>query len=82
MGDGGKPPEQGRPTDYRGMVRRHERSTVLMAVVLLVIGGGALIGVFFGPGAILTAFPFLILGGAGIVGVYLLWVWLERWANG
>jgi hypothetical protein len=81
MGPGERQPNERRPTDYRGLARRNERSLVVTAVLLLVVGGAALIGLFFGLGAIFTALPFLILGGAGIVGVYLLWLWLERWAN-
>ena len=69
------------PTDYRALRRKQERAWVAVAMAVLVIGGGLLIGLFFGFVEMLVALPWLILGAAGILGLYLLVVWLEKWAD-
>ena len=70
-----------RPTDRRAAKRRHERQNVLAACAILVVGGGGLIGMIYGPGAVLTALPFLLLGAFGIVVLYGILVAMENWAN-
>jgi hypothetical protein len=54
---------------------------LLLAVVLLVVVGGGLIALVYGPGALITALPCL-LGGAGAIALlYLLFALAERWVN-
>ena len=74
-------PNQRPPTDYRRLHRQGERRNLLLAVAVLVVGGAALIGLFYGPARGLAALPWLLLGAGGIVALYLLMALLERWAN-
>ena len=69
------------PTDYRGMRKRHERWLLVLAIVVLVVVGGGLIGLIFGWSQVLSALPCLLGGAAVIAGLYLLWSVLERWAE-
>ena len=69
------------PTDYRGMRKRHERWLLLIAIVVLVVVGGGLIGLVFGLSEMLSALPCLLVGAGFIAGLYLFWAVLERWAE-
>ena len=71
----------GKPTNLREMERRHERQLVALAALVLVVGGGALIGLIWGWGRLLGALPFLLLGAAGIVALYALVALLTGWAD-
>jgi hypothetical protein len=75
-------PRERPPTDYRGMRKRHERWLLVIAVVVLVMVGGGLIGVVFGFSQLLTALPCLLAGAGLMAGVYFLFVLMERWAEG
>ncbi|MFH1085284.1 MAG: hypothetical protein V1772_05940 [Chloroflexota bacterium] len=77
----GTQPNQRPPTDYRRLRRQGERRNLLVAVTVLVVGGAALIGLFFGLGRGLAALPWLLLGAGGIVALYALVAALEHWAN-
>jgi len=70
------------PTDYRAIRKRHERWTLIAAIVVLVVVGGGLIGLVFGFSQLLTALPCLLAGGGLLVGLYLLLVGVERWSQG
>ena len=69
------------PTDYRRIRRQGERRLLVGAVVLLVIVGGALIGIIFGPSQVLGALPCLVSGAGLLIGLYLLLVLIERWTK-
>jgi hypothetical protein len=69
------------PTDYRGMRERYERQLLIGAILLLVVVGGGLIGLFFGLGEMLAALPCLLSGAGAIVGLYLFFAVLGRWAE-
>ncbi|MCJ7621529.1 MAG: hypothetical protein MUP64_15065 [Anaerolineae bacterium] len=75
-------PKERPPTDFRAMRKRHERWTLLAAVVVLVVVGGGLIGLIFGWSQLLTAVPCLLAGAALLAGLYYLFVVLERWSQG
>lgn len=70
------------PTDYRRMRRSHERWLLVLAIVVLVVVGGGLIGLVFGFSQLLTAVPCLLAGAGLMAGVYFLFVAMERWAQG
>jgi hypothetical protein len=74
-------PNERPPSDYRRLRRHSERRNLLVGVAVLVLGGAALIGLFFGPGRGLAALPWLLLGAGGIVALYALVAALESWAN-
>jgi CHASE2 domain-containing sensor protein len=69
------------PTDYRDMRKRHERWTLIAAIVVLVVVGGGLIGLIFGWSQLLTAVPCLLAGAAVIAALYFFYVIAERWAQ-
>lgn len=69
------------PTDYRGMQKRYERKLLVGAILLLVVVGGGLIGLFFGFGEMLAALPCLLSGAGAIAGLYLFFALLGRWAE-
>ena len=69
------------PTDYREIRKRHERWTLIAAIVVLVVVGGGLIGLIFGFSQLLTALPCLMGGAAVIAALYLFFVLAERWAQ-
>lgn len=69
------------PTDYRGARRRNELSVLLVAIVVLVVVGGGLIGLVFGWSQLLTAVPCLLAGAGLLAGLYLLLVGMERWSQ-
>lgn len=62
--------------------RKQEESRLLaLALLALVVVGGGLIGLFFGPGTLWTALPCLFSGAAIILGLWLLLDRVERWLN-
>ena len=69
------------PTDFRAMRKRHERWTLIAAIVVLVVVGGGLIGLIFGWSQLLTALPCLLGGAAVIAALYFFFVIAERWAQ-
>lgn len=70
------------PTDYRALRKRHERWTLIAAIVVLVVAGGGLIGLVFGFSQLLTALPCLLAGAGLLAGLYLVLVVMERWSQG
>jgi hypothetical protein len=73
--------EQRPPTDRRRARKRQERQLLALAVGVLVIVGGALIALVYGPGALITALPCLLAGAAAILLLYLLFLLAERWID-
>jgi hypothetical protein len=69
------------PTDVRGDRKRQERQLVGLVIGVLVIVGGGLIALIYGPGALLTALPCLLGGAGAILLLYLLFLLAERWVN-
>jgi len=58
---------------------RSERRLIWLVFFGLVIVGGGLTGLIYGPEALLTALPCLLVGGGGLLLPYLLLVGIERW---
>jgi hypothetical protein len=75
------PEEPGKPTDIRAERRRGERQLTLMVMAFLVVIGGGLIALIYGPGSVITAVPCLLVGAGAIGLLFLLLEALERWAN-
>ncbi|MBC7250005.1 MAG: hypothetical protein H5T62_06940 [Anaerolineae bacterium] len=69
------------PTDYRRLRKQTERRLLFAALFLLVVVGGGLIGLIFGPGEMLAALPCLLSGAGLILVLFLLLVIIERWAE-
>ena len=71
----------GKPTDLRGQRQREQRRLFWIVVSFLVVVGGGVIGLVYGPSAVVLGLACL-LAGAGILG--LLWLVLtamERLAD-
>jgi hypothetical protein len=69
------------PTDMRRYRRQTERRLTLAVVLFLVLVGGGLIGLIYGPGAALMGISCLLLG-AGIIGLlFVILTLMERWAQ-
>ncbi|MBN1934102.1 MAG: hypothetical protein JW934_05535 [Anaerolineae bacterium] len=67
------------PTDLRHQRKQYERRLLALTLFVLVVVGGALIGLFFGLEALLAAVPCLLVGAAAIAGLWLLMNIIERW---
>jgi protein-S-isoprenylcysteine O-methyltransferase Ste14 len=69
-----------RPLTGSDRIRKEsERKYLIMILFTLVVVGGGLIAVIYGPEALLTALPCL-LGGAGLILIpWLLLTALEKW---
>jgi hypothetical protein len=65
----------------RGDRKRQERQLVGLAIGVLVVIGGGLIALIYGPGALVTALPCLLGGAGAILLLYLLFLLAERWVN-
>lgn len=69
------------PTDLRKQRAQLYRGLALLTVFVLVIGGGVLIGVFYGAPAGLLGLVCLI-GGAGLIGLlWLVFTLIGKWVN-
>lgn len=69
------------PTDLRKYRRQTERRLTIAVVVFLVLVGGGLIGLIYGPSAALLGISCLLLG-AGIIGLlFAILTLMERWAE-
>ena len=69
------------PTDLRTYRRQTERRLTLAVVLFLVLVGGGLIGLIYGPGAALMGISCLLLG-AGVIGLlFVILTLMERWAE-
>jgi hypothetical protein len=73
--------EPGKPTDIRAERRRNERQLALAAMAFLVVIGGGLIALIYGPGSMITAVPCLLVGAGAIGLLFLLLEVLERWVD-
>jgi hypothetical protein len=69
------------PTDLRRTQKQTERRLLILAVAVLIVVGGGLIALIYGPGALLAALPCLFGGAGAILFLYLLFALAERWAN-
>ena len=67
--------------DMRRFQRESERRFLVGALVLLVLVGGALIGVILGPAQALGAAPCLLAGAAILLGLYFVLAVMDRWIN-
>lgn len=77
MSDHEVPPH--RRTNTRQEKRTAERRYLFLVLLTLVLVGGGLIGLVFGPEAFLTALPCLLVGVMLILAPWLLLSLLERW---
>lgn len=67
------------PTGSEYIRKEAERKYLLLILFTLVVVGGGLIALIYGPEALLTALPCLV-GGAGLILIpWLLLTALERW---
>jgi hypothetical protein len=62
--------------------RPWDRSILLLVIGTLVIGGGGVIALVYGPGALLTALPLLLLGAGLILIPWALLTAVARWRDG
>lgn len=69
------------PTDYRRYRRETDRKLLIAVLTLLVVGGGALIGLIYGGWAAATALICLLAGAGLILFLWLLLSLLERWVK-
>ena len=69
------------PSDYRQLRRETERRQLYAVIAVLVLLGGGLIALIWGPGAAITGVACLILGAGLIVGLWLLLTVIERWTE-
>ena len=68
-------------TDTRRARKRQERQLLALVAGVLVVVGGALIALVYGPGALITALPCLLAGAGALLLLYLLFLLAERWVN-
>jgi hypothetical protein len=67
------------PTDDVRKYRRQTDHRLLVAVILVfLVGGLGLIGLIYGPVAVLTATPFIVVGVASIVVLFVVLAILEK----
>jgi hypothetical protein len=82
--DTGKKParlQEHAPTDTRRARKRQERQLLALVAAVLVVIGGGLIALIYGPSALITALPCLLAGAGAILILYLLFLLAERWVN-
>lgn len=69
------------PTDLRKYRRQTERRLTIAVVVFLVLVGGGLIGLIYGPGAAITGIGCLLLGAGAIGLLFIILTLMERWTE-
>ena len=69
------------PTNTRRERRQADRKYLYLVIFTLVIVGGGLIALIYGPGALLTALPCLLAGAALILVPWLLLTAAEKWRD-
>ena len=74
-------PGQRPPTDYRKYRRQNELRMLYSVLATLVLLGGGLIALIFGPGAGISGLACLLFGAGVIAGLWLLLTLVERWTN-
>jgi hypothetical protein len=66
------------PDDFRKYRRQLDHRLIIAVVLVFLIGGLGLIGLFYGPTAVLTAAPFMVLGAAVLVVLFLVLAIVEK----
>jgi membrane protein implicated in regulation of membrane protease activity len=69
------------PTNLRRYRRESDRKFLYLVIFTLVVVGGGLIALIYGPGALLTALPCLLAGAALILVPWLLLTAAEKWRD-
>ncbi len=69
------------PTDYRQHRRQTERRLLYAVLATLVVVGGGLIALIFGPEVGISGLICLLFGGGAIVALWLLLTLAERWTK-
>ena len=69
------------PTNMRRYRRESDRKILYLVIFTLVVVGGTLIALIYGPGALLTALPCLVAGAALILVPWLLLTAAEKWRD-
>jgi membrane protein implicated in regulation of membrane protease activity len=69
------------PTNMRRFRRESDRKFLYLVIFTLVVVGGGLIALIYGPGALLTALPCLLAGAALILVPWLLLTAAEKWRD-
>jgi membrane protein implicated in regulation of membrane protease activity len=67
------------PTNMRRFRRESDRKFLYLVIFTLVVVGGTLIALIYGPGSLLTALPCLLAGAALILVPWLLLTVFEKW---
>jgi len=75
------PSESREPTDLRKYRRQTERRLTIAVVVFLVLVGGGLIGLIYGPGAAIMGLSCLLVGAGAIGLLFVILTLMERWAE-
>ena len=75
-----EPPKK-KPTNLRQQRRDSEKSYLYLVVFTLVVIGGGLIALIYGPEALLTAVPCLVGGSLIILIPWFLLTALEKWRD-
>ena len=70
------------PTNTRKIRQESERKYLYLVIFTLVVVGGFLIALVFGPESLLTALPCLLAGAALIVIPWLVLAGLQKWRDG
>jgi hypothetical protein len=70
------------PTDdFRKYRRQLDHRLIIAVVLVLLVGGLGLIGLFYGPMSVLTAAPFMVLGAAVLIVLFLVLAIVEKLAG-
>jgi hypothetical protein len=69
------------PTNMRRFRWESDRNFLYLVIFTLVVVGGTLIALIYGPGALLTALPCLMTGAALILVPWLLLTAAEKWRD-
>jgi hypothetical protein len=77
MKDSGQRP----PTDYRKLHRQTERRLLYAVLAVLVLVGGGLITLIWGPGAGFSGLVCLLFGAGLITALWLVMTLIERWTK-
>ena len=69
------------PTNMRRYRRESDRKFLYLVIFTLVVVGGGLIALIYGPGSLLTSLPCLLGGAALILVPWLLLTGAEKWRD-
>jgi protein-S-isoprenylcysteine O-methyltransferase Ste14 len=73
--------DKNRPTNTRRDRHNADRKLVILVIATLVIVGGGIIALVYGPTALIGALPCLLGGAILILGLWLLLTLLEKWRD-